>query len=192
MLDLTKKEAGLPKLITVEGLPYLIQTDFSYWLILAQKIEEKSIHSVYDYDFLYVDKKPKNRREGIEKLLTFYNPKNELPHSTGQSDGIQSFDFKLDADLIYSAFYSQYKIDLLNTNLHWHKFLALFNSLENTFFNDVVGYRHFNPTRKYDYKKDMEKRRQAWSLPVKLTEQEQHDLDKFEKAIERSKKKGKK
>lgn len=54
------------------------------------------------------------------------------------------FDFKQDAAFIYASFLQDYKIDLFEMQgvLHWHKFLALLDSLsEKTKFKEVVGIR---------------------------------------------------
>lgn len=54
------------------------------------------------------------------------------------------FDFKQDADYIYSSFYKEYQIDLFKQmgKLHWSKFQALFDGLgEKTKIKEVIKIR---------------------------------------------------
>lgn len=58
---------------------------------------------------------------------------------------IKSFDFKQDADYIYSAFMQTYNIDLLSkkyNKMHWNEFVALFSGLpENTRIMQIIDIR---------------------------------------------------
>ncbi len=59
--------------------------------------------------------------------------------------GRRIYDFDIDAPLIYSAFRSQYGIDLQDDDLHWWKFAALFSGLhEDEQIVKVMGYRSIN------------------------------------------------
>lgn len=40
-----------------------------------------------------------------------------------------AFDFEIDSDSIFSAFFQVYAIDLTEVKLHWFKFMALFADL---------------------------------------------------------------
>lgn len=48
-----------------------------------------------------------------------------------QSDGSEPpmMDYEQDADVIYASFLREYRIDLLETGMHWYKFRALLNGL---------------------------------------------------------------
>jgi len=59
---------------------------------------------------------------------------NETPEIT--------FDFDIDANLIFASFYQQYNIDLLETSMNWNKFLVLLTNLsEETPFKQMIKLR---------------------------------------------------
>lgn len=174
MLDLTKVK--LPDSVEVEGSFFNVKTDFRVWLNFGELINNKE-STLSDFDYIYENKKPGNKLKGIEKLIEFYAPPKELPRSTGSDGGEIVLDYKLDAELIYAAFYEVYKIDLLATDekgkaipLHWYKFQALLNGLHNTKLNEIMSYRSFedNPKETGDYYKQMRKLKRAWRLPQNM------------------------
>lgn len=55
----------------------------------------------------------------------------------------QTLYYEYDGDYIYAAFMQNYKIDLMETGLHWHKFLALLKGLSGTMLNEIMGYRAY-------------------------------------------------
>lgn len=52
-----------------------------------------------------------------------------------------AYDFSIDADYIFAAYYQQYHIDLSEVDMHWFKFLALFKALKDTVFNRIQEIR---------------------------------------------------
>lgn len=182
-MDLTK--ITLPSSVEVEGSFYAIKTDFRYWLMFARLLEnEKAV--IDEADFLYKDEIPQDKKAGFQKLLEFYSPKKELPRNLGGGSSEKVMDYDIDADLIYAAFYEVYKLDLMEVDknghfkeLHWHKFQALFAGLHNTKLNEIIGYRCYDENDKTDYKANMKKLKQMWTLPTKMTEEDKKDLDKF-------------
>jgi hypothetical protein len=98
-----------------------------------------------------------------------------------QRSGEKATDYDVDAEYIFAAFLELYGIDLVESNMHWYKFLALFKGLHGTKLNEIIGYRLYeNTSGKRDaYTRQMEKLRRAWELPQ--TEDE-HDeaLEAFE------------
>ena len=88
----------------------------------------------------------------------------------------QIYSYEFDDEYIYSAFMSQYGIDLNNTKyLHWWKFKALMNSLnDNTLFVKIMGYRNIELSKikdksMKDFYKSMKKQ---YSLPDMRSEEE--------------------
>lgn len=59
-------------------------------------------------------------------------------------EGDIAYDFELDGALMESAFFHQYGIKLSETKMHWFEFLALFQGLKDTQFNEVMGYRQMD------------------------------------------------
>lgn len=159
MIDLTKK--ALPNTLIVNGKAYSIYTDYRVWLRFMIEVDEKQ--QGFDVSYLFKNEMPE--KVSIADLMTFASPKTELPRKIESSNEIL-FDFKLDSDLIFSAFMGQYGIDLLETDLHWHKFLALLSGItEGTKLSEVMGYRAYS---KNDSKSDpYEKMQRAWKIDKK-------------------------
>ena len=65
----------------------------------------------------------------------------------------QIYSFEQDDFLIYSAFMEQYHIDLNEANLHWWKFKAMFDGLnDDILFSKVMGYRSIDLSKIEDKK----------------------------------------
>ena len=93
----------------------------------------------------------------------------------------KAYDFEVDSDLIFTAFMSQYNINLNRDNLHWWEFMALFNSLNDD--NEIVkimNYRTIDLTSIEDKKErkmysDLQK---YYSLEDRISKEEQELLNK--------------
>ncbi len=173
MMDLTKK--SLPNTVSVGGRDFSIYTDFRLWLRFEIEVSRMRRSDRIDVGYLFINEKPLHCN--LEELFAFSRPKEELPRKTRHSDVIV-LDYMLDADYIYSAFMSQYGIDLLEIKeLHWHKFLALFKGLkDDEMICKIMSYRCYEKT---DGKKDIhEELRRMWEIEY-LTEEQQMELDKF-------------
>lgn len=177
--------ALLPGCVKVDGVYYPVHTDFAFWLRFYSIIKDGEEHPVGDFDFLYSDGAPEDRLKGFEKLKSFFSPENPLPRPGEPSPDIRYFDYIIDSDLIYAAFFEQYGIDLLQEGLHmhWHKFLALFNGLHGTKFNDIVSYRAFRKGEKASYENKMESLKKQWEITadtgLEMTEEEKEFFDSF-------------
>lgn len=162
MIDLTKHV--LPDSVIVSGETFRIHTDFSYWINFSNLIQDKTL-PLSAFDFFYIDEKPEDRAAGFQELVTFFLNKRELPRNLDENKSTEKqMDFSLDADLIYSAFMAQYKIDLVETPLHWYKFQALLFGLKDSKFTDVLNFRGYDPNDKRDYKKFMQQMRDMWRI----------------------------
>mgnify|MGYP004576536869 FL=1 len=181
MIDLSKK--GLPCSVEVHGKIYPIHTDFQYYIIFSRMVKEN--HKLGDFDFFYTEEIPADRQQGLNELLKFAFPKRELPKDLGDDTGDIILDYEKDADFIYSAFYHYYNIDLMaeNFSLHWYKFSSLLNGLKETKLNDIMGFRSYKPrqTDGKEYKSQMLKLKEMWRIETPLTEDEQKELEKFER-----------
>ena len=81
--------------------------------------------------------------EMVDKFIWFYKcGEEEAKQSKGKAGkNIRSFDYKIDQDLIYSAFLECYHIDL-SKPMHWWKFKALFRGLNSECeFCKIKSYR---------------------------------------------------
>lgn len=169
MIELKKK--NLPSAVPVDGVFYSVHTDFRFWLLFPELFRPGN--ELKDLDIFYNGEIPENREAGAIQLLKFYQPEQKLPRPTGRESG-KVVDYEQDEDLIYSAFYQQYKIDLKEVDLHWHKFLVLFSGLKDTKLNDIINTRLYNGTDT-----ELIQAREAWRLEEELSEEEQKQLDYF-------------
>ncbi len=165
MLDL--KRRGLPNAIEAYGQVFLLNTDFRLWLQYPGILRE-------NLQGLFADHAPPLlTQEVIEPLDCFYMPPAELPRDS--DGGVPLVDWDLDADLIYAAFMQAYGIDLIEADMHWHKFLALFSALpEETLMVKIMSYRAYT-----GQDKDMLELKSKWALPERLNEEEQQAVDEF-------------
>ena len=182
MISLNK--ALLPSSVKIDGIFYAIHTDFQYFLNFL-KITKEEVIPLNAIDFMFVSEIPGNKQKAFDALINFTYPKKEIPRTEHSTDNKEILlDYDVDADLIYSAFYEKYKIDLCDESLHlhWYKFQALLNGLTGTKLNDVMSYRAFKPKGKTDdYQKEMLRLKKAWRIEEQLTEKEKLMVDEFEK-----------
>lgn len=179
MIDL--KKAKLPEAVEVDGSLFSVHTSFKYWLRFLDLIADENTKPA-DYDFMYNGKAPKNKTAGLLALIQFCNPPTILPRAeTSGESGEKATDYTIDAAYIYAAFMEMYGIDLVEANLHWYKFQALFRGLHDTKLNEIIGYRLYENTsgKRDNYTRQMEKLRSAWKLPQESDENDE-DLKAFE------------
>lgn len=192
-MDLIKIDA--PSNVELEGVFFEIKTDFRDWLKFGRIInnEESTLNELF---YLFPDKKPKDLKKILPKLIEFYNPPQLLPRPTSAASSDRVLDYDIDGDLIYAAFMEQYKIDLFEKMpdgvharpLHWHKFQALLNGLHDTRLNEVMGYRAYNPNDKTEYKKQMINLKNAWKLPQKESKKNRQAREEFNALFEKKNK----
>ena len=174
------KKAKLPQAIEVGGSFYKIHTNYKYFLRLRELLNNKTA-GLTDFDFMYIDKIPPGRLEGIRALCEFMNPPQELPRMR-EKGGERVLDYEIDAPYIYAAFMEQYGIDLIDTRLHWYKFVALLHGLHDTELNRIINARLYKPSGKNsEYEKAQQKQHEAWKLPE--ADEPDEALDEFLKQI---------
>ena len=126
-----------------------------------------------------------NHKEAIENIIWFYKcGKEEIKENVDEESNMknrqkQIYSYEFDAEYIYSAFMEQYNIDLNSISyLHWWKFKALFNSLnENVLFSKIMGYRAMNLAKIKDkeIKKHYKKMQKLYALPDMRSEEEKEN-----------------
>lgn len=186
MIDLTKK--SLPNTVRVGGRDFSIYTDFRIWLRFERELKHADKNKGIDTRYLFVNEYPSNYN--VMELMSFARPKNILPRPIRSNTDVIAMDYDIDSDLIFSAFLGQYGIDLVDIEyLHWHKFLALISGLnESTKLREVIGYRCYDKNIKME--KLYEDMLQAWTIEPETSEEEQEELDAFNKAFTRADMKG--
>ena len=124
-------------------------------------------------------------------MIGFYlgNAKEQTEQKNNHTKSKMIFDFTYDAEMIFSAFMQQYKIDLTTAQMHWWKFKALFSGLsDETQFIKAVQYRGMDLSKIKDkeQKKFYKSMKKLYKLPDKrCDEQKEMDfIDSFEKLFE--------
>ena len=190
----------LPSTVTVDGSSFSINTDFRYGLLFHQCIEDEEISSeqklIQALEIGYTDEIPDNYEEAFKQLVKFYScldldgrSMEDLENDTDkqaedndeeeqESDYI--FDYDKDSLLIYSTFFQVYNIDLVESELHWYKFIALLRSLfdENN-LTKVLQFRAMKIDSKLspEMKKYYTNMKKHYSLN-KHTDREKNDIKK--------------
>ena len=107
-------------------------------------------------------------------------------------------DYVEDMEYIEASFMSDYKIDLENEEMDWHKFNKLINGLSNSdignccILNRIRNLRNFNPMEIKDEKErdkiikakqQVALKRNKKEIEVELTDEQQKSVDEFYKAL---------
>lgn len=136
----------LPKTVNIRGLEYPINTDFRASILFEELMQDSEYNDSEKLNLainLYFNHKV-DQVDAINKILWFYRCGKEDKESKGThttaSTNVYSFEY--DAEYIYAAFLQQYGIDLQDVEyLHWWKFKAMFKSLTECKFVEIMGYR---------------------------------------------------
>lgn len=166
------KIKNMPNAIEAYGRVFLLNTDFRVWLTYPERLNAALDGDFGGYEGLFTDNVPTLTKETADGLNAFYRVESEIPRDKGGSNVI---DYDLDADYIYSGFMQAYGIDLITADLHWHKFSALLSGLpEETTISKIISYRSYDGDDK-----EINKLKQSWALPLKLTSEEQEAMEEF-------------
>lgn len=177
MIDLRKK--GLPNTIYVNGEPFLIKTDFREWLKFGELIKNTRLCG----DYFYLFEKDIPRIDFFNKLVEFYLNPNITPVDIGSSDNRKVLDWIEDGEYLVGSFLAVYGIDLTEVDyLHWHKFQALFRSLnDDSKIMNIMGYRSYKKSNK-SAEEHYQKQCDIWTFPdFDMLEEQQRLLDEFNK-----------
>lgn len=144
----------LPESVSIDGREYPVNWGYRAFLLIEICLFDKRLNDEQKVlnclNIFYNRDIPQNLSTAIEKLQCFYRcGERERKRSGGSSRTprkiIRCYDFEQDAPYIYSAFLTQYGIDLQETknyDLHWWKFSALFESLgEDLKLSKIMYYR---------------------------------------------------
>lgn len=142
-----------------------INTDFRVSILFEIMMQDNELSENQKINLainlFYSDPVP-DYKKAIENIIWFYSCGKRM--NSGKSNKI-IYSFEHDAEYIFSAFLSEYNINLNRIKyLHWWEFKALFTSLgENNLFNKIMGYRSINLSEI----KDKEMRKYYRNLQIK-------------------------
>ena len=144
----------LPETVTIDGAEYPIRSDFRVGMLFdriwGSGMDERD--KVIQLLGMYYPRIPANVPEAVSRMLWFYRcgePEEREEDGNGGRTRYQrrtskepAYSFAQDAPYIYAAFKEQYGIDLTDARMHWWKFMALFESLnEDTKMSRIMYYR---------------------------------------------------
>lgn len=140
-----------PTTVIIGNKEYRINTDFRISILFEQLIQDRNLserEKMAAAINLYFPVVPggintlDGLNETMSKILWFYRCGDESVIKETSENVKPLFCYDSDADYIYSAFLSQYNIDLQDDILHWWKFRALFKGLtKDNKLNEIIGYR---------------------------------------------------
>ena len=182
----------LPTSFVINNKTYEFNCGFRESIIFTLMMQDDSLtdeEKILGALKLYYPIIPKDTEKALEKIYWFYskgnieedNKKVKQGKRIFKRNNKKAYDFEVDSDLIFTAFMSQYNINLNKENLHWWEFLALFNSLNDD--NEIVkimNYRTIDLTSIEDKKErkmysDLQK---YYSLEDRISKEEQELLNK--------------
>ena len=160
----------LPSSVKIDSTEYEINSDFRTSVLFSLLMEDDNLseeEKVLQALNLYYPVIPDNLEEAIEQIKWFYSCgklDNPIGNKKARAISKKVFDFEVDANYIYSAFMSQYNIDLQDIEeLHWWKFKALLEGLkEDNKLSKIIEYRSMDLSKIKDkeqrkFYKDMQK-----------------------------------
>lgn len=166
-----------PEYAEVNEKKYKINSDFRTAIRCNEIIEDETIKQIekslaiicilFGEDALDDEENLKDLLDIAYKFL--YCNKEEQTNTHYEKD----FDFIQDYDYIEASFMSDYRIDLSTTNMHWWKFINLFNGLSNSemgnccIINRIRNLRNINLNEIKDLKERERIRKAKESVALK-------------------------
>lgn len=143
----------LPETVVIDGTAYPIRCDFRIGMqferIYSSELDERG--KIVRLLQMYYSEIPPNITEAINQMLWFYRcgepeekeeDNNRRQRYQRRNSKDPAYSFAQDSPYIYAAFKEQYGIDLTEVEMHWWKFMALFESLnEDTKMSRIMYYR---------------------------------------------------
>ena len=168
--------------VEVDGKRYGVHTDFKVWLKFSDIISDRDMPTeqkvIESLKLCYLRGSLPNNAEGaVKAMLAFYAGEQKKPQ-TGEgkkSNKTPVYDFEYDAEYIFAAFLAQYGIDLTETDMHWHKFKALFLGLgEESKICKIMEYRamDLSKVKSKEQKAFYRKMQRIYRLPDRRTAEE--------------------
>lgn len=172
----------LPETIEVKGNLFKIKTDFKTWLAFLELAQKEELQ-VNDYLFMLKHKEDKKKAFEVlgDYVVALFDFMNKTPATPNRNGGEKSetriIDFALDSPYIYASFMQAYHIDLLETNMHWYKFNALFLGLPNdTKICEIMQARAYKKCEDSEDKL-WKRKKEYWKLPQETVKDE--EIEKY-------------
>ena len=177
----------LPETVEIEGVEYEIESNFRTLLLfemLMQDSELSDSEKAMQGLKLAYPVIPDNLEAAVDELLWFYAcgkrwREKRAGSVEGASEVQRIYSFEHDDDYIYSAFLTQYHIDLQDIKyLHWWKFKALLRTLSSDLeFCKIMEYRSvdINANMTKEQRDFYRRKKELYALPLPADEEEKVD-----------------
>lgn len=161
----------LPETVIIGGMEYEIKSDFRTSIKFEQMLFDPQISKAEALSKgidLYYPIRPTEEKEALEKIIWFYRCGETELRKPNRNSGKRLYSTEHDFKYIYAAFLEQYRIDLLEEDMHWWKYQALFVSLNECMFQRIVGYRAIDIKKlPAEERKKYRQLQKAFELPEK-------------------------
>lgn len=165
---------------------FTIKTDFRQAIKFELLMQDRSINDkekvILALNLFYDEVTDVNKQ--LDDMIWFYlkGKKIEELKTSKESNNQQIYSFEYDADYIFSAFLETYNIDLNVVLMHWWKFKAMFEGLnEKTKLVEIMGYRAIDLSKIKDKeeKKRYKNLKKIYQLPdMRTAEEKEADFGK--------------
>ena len=185
----------LPETVEVNCQEVSINSDFRVFILFEQILQDYELSKedkIKKCLSLFYNDKPSNLVEAIEQMFKFYSMDFMNDFYTSNKSKVSKknkklYDWDFDQAYIYSAFLSQYKIDLQEIDyLHWLKFRFLFMGLdEDNKISKIIGYRDVDTSKIKDKeeKKHYEKLKKEFAIPERISIEEIAKMNDLENIL---------
>lgn len=185
-----------PKTVIIDSVEYEINSNFRESILFELLMQDEDLtkeEQITQTLDLYYPKIPHNLEKALNKVIWFYNcGKEDNVKTKSKSNGSSTkakkiYSFEHDAEYIYSAFLSQYKIDLADIDyLHWWKFKALFTSLnKDNKIIEIMGYRatELSDIKDKEQRKYYKSMKEMYDIPTNQSKDEEEKINSIEDAL---------
>lgn len=134
---------SFPETVKVDGKEFSISCDFKSVVKIVCLEEDDAFNRqekiVNELKIFYGLSIPGNIDDAYKEMWKFISGHDNSVNTSTEINR-KIFDFEIDSGLIYEAFFNQYHIDLLNTEMHWFKFMCLLQNINNDHvkLNEVI------------------------------------------------------
>lgn len=171
---------NLPETVEADGEICFLKTDFKNWIKFEIIVTDGNLsgeQKLLAILPLCFRKLPRSPETAVKACIKFYGG-GEAPKSRAAGKGRPLYSFVYDGDLVFSAFMSQYGIDLCNASMHWYKFRALFKGLNpDTKLAEVMHIRgiDLSEIKDGDLRRKYRELKKIWRLPDLRSETEKRE-----------------
>lgn len=185
----------LPETVEVNGQEVGVNADFRVFILFEQILRDYELDKeakIKKCLSLFYKDNPSNLVEAVQQMFKFYSMDFMNDFYTSNKSKVAKknkklYDWDFDQAYIYSAFLSQYRIDLQEIDyLHWWKFRFLFMGLdEDNKISKIIAYRDMDTSKIKDKeeKKRYEQLKKTFAIPARISIEEIEKMNDLENIL---------